>query len=101
MTRTAADDAVMPACLRAAAARPVNSCPATAGPAIAVTAIAITGPVRRPSRLGPARPPFLRHRPGAPHQPEPRPVRPFRRRFPFPGNAVTLAGWPADPGRDL
>jgi hypothetical protein len=95
MTRTAAADAVMPVCPRAAVA-----CPVAAGPAIAVTAIVITGPVRRPGRPGRARPPFLRHRPGAPHQPEPRLVRPFGR-LPFPGNAVTLAGWPADPGRDL
>jgi hypothetical protein len=93
MTRTAAVDAVMSGCPRTAAA-----CPVAAG-----TAIALTGPgpgTRRPGLPGYARPPCLRHLPGAPHPPELRYVRPLHR-HPFPGNAATFAGWPADPGRDI
>ena len=93
MTRTAAADAVMPACPRTAAA-----CPLAVG-----TAIALTGPgpaARRPGRPGRVRLPFLRHRPGAPHQPELRYVRPLHRP-PTAGAAATFAGWPADPGRDI
>jgi len=90
MTRTAAADAVMSACPHVAAA-----CPVAAG-----TAIACTGPGLAARRLGRVRPPFLRHLPGAPHPPELRYVRPHHRR-PFPGNAATFAGWPADPGRDI
>ena len=93
MTRTAAADAVMSACPRTAAA-----CPSAGG-----TAIACTGPgpsTRRPGRPGRARPPFLRHLPGA-QQRELSHVRPLHRP-PVPGNAAaTFAGWPADPGRDL
>jgi hypothetical protein len=93
MTRTAAADAVVPCCPRTAAA-----CPPAAGSAAALTA---PGPrSRRPGRTGRASLPFLRHRPGAPHQPELRYVRPLHR-SPLPGNAATLAGWPADPGGDL
>jgi len=90
MTRTAAADAVVSACPHAAAA-----CPVAAG-----TAIAFTGPDPRARRPGRARPLFLRHPPGAPHQPELRYVR-LHHRHPSPGNAATLAGWPADPGRDV
>ena len=79
MTRTAAADAVVPACPRASVA-----CPVAAG-----TAIASTGSASWPDRPGRARPPLVRHRPGPPH------------RHPLAGNAATLAGWPADPGRDL
>ena len=91
MTRTVAADAVMPACPRSAAA-----CPSAVG-----IAIARTGPAprsyrtRRPGRV---RPPFLRHRPGAP-QAEPTPARPLHR-LPVTGKAGLFAGWPADPGRD-
>ena len=90
MTRTAAADAVMSACPHAAAA-----CPVAAG-----TAIAFTGPDARACRPGRTRPPFLRHPPGAPRQPELWYVRPHHR-HPSPGYAATLAGWPADPGRDI
>jgi hypothetical protein len=99
MTRTVTADAVMPACLRAAVA--VTTCPVAAG-----TAIAFTGPVlntprtRRPGRPDGARTPLLRHLPGVPYQPELRHARPLGR-LPAPGNAVTPAGWPADPGRDI
>jgi hypothetical protein len=97
MTRPAAGDAVLPACPRTAAAFP----PA-AGTA-AGTAAARTGPgprTRRPGRPCRVRLPFLRHRPGAPHQPELRYVRPLHRPRP-PRNAASFAGWPADPGRDI
>jgi hypothetical protein len=100
MTWTVAADAVMPACPRAAVAV------TAARPVAAGTAIAFTGPdprspgTRRPGRPGRARTPLLRHLPGAPHQPELRHARPLGR-LPFPGNAVTPAGWPADPGRDV
>lgn len=93
MTRTVAADAVMSVCARAAAA-----CPVATG-----TAIAFTGPgprTRRLGRPGYARPPFLRHLPGRPHRPQLRYMRPLHR-HPFPGNAGTFAGWPADPGRDI
>jgi hypothetical protein len=93
MTRTAAWDAVMPACSRTAAV-----CPPAFG-----TAIARTGPgprTRRPRRPGRARLPLLRHRPGAPHQPELCYVR-LLHRLPTTGNAAKFAGWPADPGRDI
>jgi hypothetical protein len=90
MTRTATADAVMSVCPRAAAA-----CPVAAG-----TAIAFAGPGHRTRRPGYARPPFLRHLPGGPHQPELKYVRSLHR-HPFPGNAATFAGWPADPGRDI
>ena len=93
MTRTAAADAVMPCCPRAAAA-----CPVAAG-----TAIACTGPgprIRRPGRPERTGSPLLCHLPGVPHQPELRPARPLGR-LPLRGNAVTPAGWPADPGRDV
>jgi hypothetical protein len=99
MTRTVAADAVMPACPRAAVA-------ATTRPVAAGTAIAFTGPVpktprtRRPGRPDGARTPLLCHLAGAPYQPELRHARPLGR-LPVPGNAVTPAGWPADPGRDL
>jgi hypothetical protein len=99
MTRTAAADAVMPACPLAAFA--VTTIPVAAG-----TAIAFTGPApqtprtRRPGRPGGARTPLLCHLPGAPYQPELRHARPLGR-LPGPGNAVTPAGWPPDPGRDL
>jgi len=79
MTRTAAADAVVPARPRAAAA-----CPVAAG-----TAIASPGSESRPGRPGRARPPLVRHGRGRP------------RRHPLAGNAAMLAGWPADPGRDL
>ena len=90
MTRTAAADAVMPACSRNAAA-----CPLAVGPAIV-----FIGPGPATRRPGRARLPFLRHRPGAPHQPELRYVRPLHRP-PTAGAAATFAGWPADPGRDI
>jgi hypothetical protein len=98
MTRTAAADAVMSACRHAAAA-----CPVAAGTAIAIAiaiAIAFTGPGPSARRPGRARPLFLRHPPGAPHRPELRHVR-LHHRHPFPGNAASFAGWPADPGRDI
>ena len=98
MTRTAAADAVVPGCPRAAAARPVNICPVAAGTAVAFT---VPGPgnpaIRRPGHAGS---PLLRHLPGAPRRPEARQARPLGR-LPSPGNAVTPAGWPADPGRDV
>ena len=90
MTRTAAADAVMSACPHAAAA-----CPVAAG-----TAIAFTGPGPRIRPPGCARPPFPRHRPDAPRQPELPHVRSLHR-HPDPGNAASFAGWPADPGRDI
>jgi hypothetical protein len=93
MTRPAADDAVLPACPRTAAAFP---------PAAGTVAVR-TGPgprTRRPGRPCRVRPPFRRHRPGAPHQPELRYVRPLHRPRP-PRNAASFAGWPADPGRDI
>ena len=89
MTRTAAADAVVPACSRTAAA-----CPS------AGTAIASTGSGPRTRRAGRARPSFLRHLPGLPHQPELSRVRSLHRP-PSAGNAATFAGWPADPGRDI
>ena len=93
MTRTAAADAVMSVCSRAAAA-----CPVAAGTAIARAGL---GPrIRRLGRPGCARPPFVRHLPGAPPQPELGYARPLHR-HPFPGDAATFAGWPADPGRDI
>jgi len=94
MTRTAADDAAMPCCSHASAA-----CPPAVGIATAVTGV--SPGTRRPGRPGRARLPFLRHRPGAPHQPELRYARPFDRSLALPGNAATPAGWPADPGRDI
>jgi hypothetical protein len=99
MTRTVAADAVMPACPRAAVA--VITRPVAAG-----TAIAFTGPVpktprtRRSGRPGGARTPLLCHLPGVLYQPELRHARQLGR-LPVPGNAVTPAGWPADPGRDV
>ena len=93
MTRTVAADAVMPARLRAPLA-----CPDAAG-----AAIAFAGSDPAAQRLGgPGRagPPLFRHLPGGPHRPEPSLTRPFRRPLVPPG-AVTLAGWPADPGRDV
>ena len=93
MTRTVAADAVMPARPRAAAA-----CPDAAG-----AAVTFAGPdsaTRRASGPGRVCPPLLRHLPGAPHRPEPRLMRPLYRQLVSP-NAVTLAGWPADPGRDV
>jgi hypothetical protein len=95
MTRTAAADAVVPACPRAAVAV------TAARPVAAGTAVAFTGPGPRTTRRpGRARTPLLRHLSGAPHQPELGHARPLGR-LPFPGNAVTPAGWPADPGRDV
>jgi hypothetical protein len=102
MTRTATADAVVSACPRPGAAAAVTA----TRPVAAGTAIAFTGPVpeaprtRRPGWLGSARTPLLCHLPGAPHQPELRRVRPLGRLL-FPGDAVTPAGWPADPGRDV
>jgi hypothetical protein len=98
MTRTATADAVVSACPHAAV---TVACPVAAG-----TAIAFTGPIpktattRRPGRRGGARTPLLCHLPGASHQPELRHARPLGR-LPCPRNAVTPAGWPADPGRDV
>jgi hypothetical protein len=97
MTRTAAADAVVPACPHAAAAV------TAARPVAAGTVIAFTGPDLRigwPDQPDRARAPLLCHLPGAPHQPELRRARPLGR-LPVPGNAVTPAGWPADPGRDV
>ena len=94
MTRTVAADAVMPARPRAAAA-----CPDAAG-----AAVTFAGPdsaTRRASGPGRVCPLLLRHLPGAPpHRPEPRLMRPFHRNLVLP-SAATLAGWPADPGRDV
>jgi hypothetical protein len=93
MTRTVAADAVMPARPRVAAA-----CPDAAG-----AAIAIAGPdpvARRPGGLRRVGPLLLRHLPGVPHRPEPGLMRPPHRHS-IPPSAVTLAGWPADPGRDV
>jgi hypothetical protein len=90
VTRTAADASTHD-CPRATAA-----CPATAG-----TAIAVTGPGLTVRLSGTDRALLLRHRSGVRRQPQPRPVRPLRRLIPLPGNAVTSAGWPADPGGDL
>jgi hypothetical protein len=93
MTRTVAADAVMPARLPTA-----PTCPDATG-----AAVALAGPdpaIRRPSGPGRVRPPLLRHLPGASNRPEPRRRRPPQR-HPVPPNAVTPAGWPADPGRDV
>jgi len=93
MTRTVAADAVMPACLGVAAA-----CPDAASAVSA--AIAIAGPdpaARRPwPRRPTATPPSTRRAASA----EPRLMRPLHRHS-VPSSAVTLAGWPADPGRDV
>ena len=93
MTRTAAADAVMPACPRSAAA-----CPSAAGTVVAFAGLAPRRPATR--RPGRACLPFLRLLSGAPHQLELRHVRPLHRRPPALGNTATFAGWPADPGRD-
>jgi hypothetical protein len=96
MTRTAAADAVVPGCPHAAAA-----CPAAAGDAIAFTVPGPGNPViRRPGRPGQAGSPLLRHLPGVLRQPDDTQARPLGR-LSLPGNAVTPARWPADPGRDL
>ena len=93
MTRTVAADVVMPARLPTA-----PTCPDAAG-----AAVALGGPdhaIRRPGGPGRVRPPLPRHLPGASHRPEPRLMRPPQRHL-VPPNAVTLAGWPADPGRHV
>jgi hypothetical protein len=108
MTRTVAADAAMSACPRAVVA--VITRPVAAGTAIAFTGSgpkipktpksAETPRTRRPGRPGGARTPLLCHLPGAPYQPELTYARRLGR-LPVPGNAVTPAGWPADPGRDV
>jgi hypothetical protein len=83
MTRTAAADAVLPACsLAAAACRRAGAVGPAAGMAIA-SARSLVRPC-----------------PGSPHPPRSGCTGPVRRRTPV-GNAVMLAGWPADPGRDV
>ena len=89
MTRTAAADAVLPACSLAAA-----TCPA------AGTAVAPAGSAAGPDRPGRAHPSLVRPSPGPPYPPGSEHAGPLHRRPPV-GNAVTLAGWPADPGRDV
>jgi hypothetical protein len=106
MTRTAAADAVLPACspaaaTAAAAAAAVTACrrAAAACPA-AGTAIAPAGSAARPDRPADVHPLLVRPSPGPPDPPGSEHAGPLHRRLPV-ENAVTLAGWPADPGRDV
>jgi len=98
MTRTAAADAVLPACPRAAAV--IECRRAAAVRPAAGTAIAPAGLAGRPDWPGHAHPLLVSPSPGPPYPPGSEHAGPLRRR-PSVGNAVTLAGWPADPGRDL
>jgi hypothetical protein len=84
MTRTATADAVLPVCSYAAAA--CRRAAAAARPAAGI-AIASARSLVRPC-------------PGSPHPPRSGCTGLLRRRAPE-GNAVMLAGWPADPGRDV
>jgi hypothetical protein len=84
MTRTAAADAVLPACsLAAAACRRAGAVGPAAGMAIA-SARSLVRPC-----------------PGSPHPPRSGCTGPVRRPHTPVGNAAMLAGWPADPGRDV
>jgi hypothetical protein len=125
MTWTAAADAAMPACARAAAACPPTADIVTGWTAAAATGPACRGPVQRPARgfagvrvasrgpdaaraaaRGPGRHPSRPVRAGLPRlgcpaglprQREPGCVR----RPHLLGADLTTAGWPSDPGREV
>jgi hypothetical protein len=102
MTWTAAADAVVPACPRAAAACPASPHIAAARPAAAragvlCTATAVTGPT--PGRPGTAQR-AASELAGALRQRKVMYVLPLHRHL-LRGDAATLAGWPSDPGRDV
>jgi len=115
MTRTAAVDAVLPACPHTSVPRP-SVPPASAPSAVvpgtvaagavasrAVASHAAAGPGGRRSAPaawpGRAHPPLVRPSPALPYPPGFMSAGPHWR--PLVGNAETLAGWPADPGRDI
>jgi hypothetical protein len=89
MTRTAAADAVLPACPPTAAAYPAGG-----------TAVTPAGSVRLPALPDRARPPLVRPCPGLPYPPRSGRAGPPHRHLHV-GTAVMLAGWPADPGRGI